>query len=123
MGCVTINVQGIYTWIPQSETGDDNVLKKKRIQGIRKTFKELTIKDNFMFAAVMSDKENCRRLLEMVLGFPVKVVSVDYEYSIAYNPDYKGVRLDVLAADDSDSQYSGGTERDSKAKQVLSQPA
>lgn len=34
MGCVTINVQGIYTWIPQSETGDDNVLKKKRIQGI-----------------------------------------------------------------------------------------
>ena len=72
----------------------------------KKTFKELTIKDNFMFTAVMSDKENCRRLLGMVLGFPVKVVSVDYEYNIMYNPDYKGIRLDVLAVDDDGSQYN-----------------
>ena len=72
----------------------------------KKTFKELTIKDNFMFTAVMSDKENCRRLLGMALGFPVKVVSVDYEYSIMYNPDYKGIRLDVLAVDDNSSQYN-----------------
>ena len=72
----------------------------------KKTFKELTIKDNFMFTAVMSDKENCRRLLGMALGFPVKVVSVDYEYSIMYNPDYKGIRLDVLAVDDGGSQYN-----------------
>ena len=72
----------------------------------KKTFQELTIKDNFMFTAVMSDKENCRRLLGMALGFPVKVVSVDYEYSIMYNPDYKGIRLDVLAVDDSGSQYN-----------------
>ena len=72
----------------------------------KKTFQELTIKDNFMFTAVMSDKENCRRLLSMALGFPVKVVSVDYEYSIMYNPDYKGIRLDVLAVDDGGSQYN-----------------
>ena len=72
----------------------------------KKTFQELTIKDNFMFTAVMSDKENCRKLLSMVLGFPVTVVSVDYEYSIMYNPDYKGIRLDVLAVDDSGSQYN-----------------
>ena len=72
----------------------------------KKAFQELTIKDNFMFTAVMSDKENCRRLLSMVLGFPVKVVSVDYEYSIMYNPDYKGIRLDVLAVDDGGSQYN-----------------
>ena len=72
----------------------------------KKTFQELTIKDNFMFTAVMSDKENCRKLLSMVLGFPVTVVSVEYEYSIMYNPDYKGIRLDVLAVDDDGSQYN-----------------
>ncbi len=72
----------------------------------KKTFQELTIKDNFMFTAVMSDKENCRKLLSMVLGFPVTVVSVEYEYSIIYNPDYKGIRLDVLAVDDDGSQYN-----------------
>ena len=72
----------------------------------KKTFQELTIKDNFMFTAVMSDKENCRKLLSMVLDFPVTVVSVDYEYSIMYNPDYKGIRLDVLAVDDDGSHYN-----------------
>ena len=72
----------------------------------KKAFQELTIKDNFIFTAVMSDKENCRKLLSMVLGFQVTVVSVDYEYSIMYNPDYKGIRLDVLAVDDSGSQYN-----------------
>lgn len=33
----------------------------------KKTLKELTLKDNFMFGAVMSDENNCRRLLEMTL--------------------------------------------------------
>lgn len=33
----------------------------------KKTLKELTLKDNFMFGAVMSDEENCRRLLELLL--------------------------------------------------------
>ena len=34
----------------------------------RKTLKELTIKDNFMFGAVMCVENNCRRLLELVSG-------------------------------------------------------
>ena len=42
----------------------------------RKTLKELTIKDNFMFGAVMCDEKNCRRLLELVLGFPIERVEV-----------------------------------------------
>ena len=79
--------------------------KGKNETNARKAFRELTIKDNFMFAAVMSDKENCRRLLEMVLGFPVKEVTVHYEYSMAYHFDYKGVRLDVLAIDKDDNHY------------------
>lgn len=33
----------------------------------RKTLQDLTIKNNFMFGAVMIDEENCRLLLERVL--------------------------------------------------------
>lgn len=31
----------------------------------------LTIKNNFMFAAVMMEEENCRKLLELALEFPI----------------------------------------------------
>ena len=33
----------------------------------QKKLKELTIKDNFMFGAVMMQKENCKELLELIL--------------------------------------------------------
>lgn len=63
----------------------------------RKQLKELTIKDNFMFGAVMMEEENCRRFLELALGFPIERVEVSKEKSIVYHPEYKGVRLDVYA--------------------------
>ena len=37
----------------------------------RKTLQDLTIKDNFLFGAVMSVEENCKGFLEMVLGFSI----------------------------------------------------
>ena len=40
-----------------------------------KYFQELTIKDAFMFAAVMSDEEKCQKLLEMALN--MKIASKD----------------------------------------------
>lgn len=71
-----------------------------------KTLKELTIKDNFMFGAVMMDEENCRRLLELTLGFPIARVVVSKEKSIVFNPEYKGVRLDIFAKDESNTHYN-----------------
>ena len=72
----------------------------------RKTLKELTIKDNFMFSAVMCDENNCRRLLELVLGFPIERVEVSKEKSMIYHPEYKGVRLDVYAKDENHTHYN-----------------
>lgn len=72
----------------------------------KKTLKELTLKDNFMFGAVMSDEKNCRRLLEMVLEFPIARVEVSKEKSIVYHPEYKGVRLDVYAKDENNTHYN-----------------
>ena len=38
----------------------------------RKTLQELTLKDNFLFAAVMMEQENCKRLLELALGLEIQ---------------------------------------------------
>lgn len=73
---------------------------------MKKTLSELTIKDNFVFGAVMCEEANCRRLLEMVLEFPIERVEVNKEKSIVYHPEYKGVRLDVYAKDENNTHYN-----------------
>ena len=72
----------------------------------RKTLQDLTIKDNFMFGAVMSDENLCRDFLELVLGFKIHSVTVSKEKSIIYHPEYKGVRLDVVAEDENRTHYN-----------------
>ena len=68
--------------------------------------RELTIKDDFMFGAVMSDPENCRELLEMILGISIDRIEVSKEKSMVYHPEYKGVRLDVYARDEKNTCYN-----------------
>ena len=72
----------------------------------RKTLQDLTIKDNFLFGAVMSVEENCKGFLEMVLGFSIAQVVVSKEKSIVYHPDDKGVRLDIYAEDENHTHYN-----------------
>ena len=74
--------------------------------GKRKTLNELTLKENFMFSAVMiTEPENCRHLLEMALDIKIERVEVDREKSLIYNPEYRGVRLDVYASDEKHTHY------------------
>lgn len=82
----------------------------------RKTLQELTLKDNFMFGAVMCEEEYCRRLLELILDIPIDHVEVSKEKSIVYHPEYKGVRLDVYAKDEMGTRYN-------VEMQAVSQPA
>lgn len=74
--------------------------------GRQKRLQDLTIKDNFMFGAVMSIEENCIAFLEMVLGFPIEKVVVSKERSMIYNPEYRGVRLDIYARDEKHTHYN-----------------
>lgn len=67
---------------------------------MKKTFQELTIKDPFMFAATMSDEEQCKAFLEIVLEMEIAQVFVITEKTIAYHPEYHGIRLDVLAVEE-----------------------
>lgn len=67
---------------------------------------DLPFKNNFMFCAVMSRENVCREFLEMLLGFPIEEVQVDYEKSILYHPEYKSVRLDIMARDEKHRRYN-----------------
>ena len=54
---------------------------------MRKTYQELEFKDAFMFAAVMSDAESCRGVLERILGIPIRKVMVHAEHVLFVNPE------------------------------------
>ena len=72
----------------------------------KKTLRDLTLKNNFMFGAVMADEENCRRFLELALGVSIERVEVSKEQSLIYRPEYRGVRLDVYARDAENTRYN-----------------
>lgn len=59
----------------------------------RKTLKDLTIKDNFMFGVVMCNEDLCRQLLELILGFAIERVEVSKEKCVIYHSMGKGGRL------------------------------
>lgn len=63
---------------------------------MKRTFQELTIKDPFMFSAVMSDEKQCRTLLSIILKMKILHVTIITEKTLVYHPEYRGVRLDVL---------------------------
>jgi len=73
--------------------------------GNRRKFQDLTIRDNFMFAAVMMHKDICKKFLEMLLGIKIREVAISYEKCLIYNPECKGVRLDVYASDEKNTRY------------------
>lgn len=51
----------------------------------KNALQDLPFKNNFMFCAVMSRENVCREFLEMLLGFPIEEVQVDYEDSLIQN--------------------------------------
>ena len=48
----------------------------------KKTLEELVFHDDFMFAAVMMDAENCRCFLERVLEIQIERVEIMVSFSI-----------------------------------------
>ena len=58
-----------------------------------------------MFAAVMMFHDNCKKFLEMLLRIQIRKIVISYEKSLIYNPECKGVRLDVYANDENNTRY------------------
>ena len=72
----------------------------------RRHFQSLTIRNNFMFSQVMNKGDNCKKFLEMVLGFPIDHVKIDYEKNLFFHPDFHGIRLDIYAKDENNTHYN-----------------
>ena len=77
-------------------------LTKKQKQEIRK----LNLFNDFIFAKIMSNKDNCKHLLELILEKKISYIeTVDYQKTIKSLIDAKGVRLDVYVKDDEEKSY------------------
>lgn len=72
----------------------------------KRCLSDLTIKNDFMFGAVMINPENCKEFLERALEIEIDHVDVSREKSMVYHPDYKGIRLDVYAKDENNTCYN-----------------
>ena len=59
-----------------------------------------------MFAAVMMDEDNAKGIIERAIGIEIDHLEVVYEKSIIYNPEYKGVRLDVYARGEENTRFN-----------------
>lgn len=51
---------------------------------IKRKFKELTIRDNFIFAPVMMQKDKCKQFLEMLLGIEIERIAISCEKTLIY---------------------------------------
>ena len=53
----------------------------------KKTLEELVFHDDFMFAAVMMDAENCRCFQERVVEIRIERVEISAEHGFFFNPE------------------------------------
>ena len=81
--------------------------QKQRKPRRRKTFEELTITDDFMFGAVFSAPDKCKKLLEEILG--IKIARIEYpqrQKVMDFSYDSKSIRLDIYVEDEQQTVYN-----------------
>ena len=61
--------------------------------------KSLTFKDAFLFGVAMCNEEVCRGVPEQALEAEIEQIFIDKEKCIIYNPEYRGIRLDIIVKD------------------------
>lgn len=83
---------------------------------VRKKFRDLDLKDAFLFAAAMQDPEICRMVLEIILGKTIPEVKVHTEHSLLFSSDLRSVRLDVYANDTMEVTYNVEMQNDEKGE-------
>ena len=77
------------------------------MQDLATKFANLTIQSDFIFKKVMSRKRICKHLLEELLQ--IEIADINYiEAEKTIDPDYssRGIRLDIIVADDKNTHYN-----------------
>ncbi len=71
-----------------------------------KSYEELELSDDFMFAKVMQNKALCKELLELIMDFPIAdIVYLEEQKTLDVAANAKSVRMDVYAADENQTIY------------------
>ncbi len=88
-------------------------------------FQNLNLSNAFLFAAAMTEPENCRLMLEMILGREISdagSLKVHTEHMVFFNTDYKSVRLDVYISENSaESEVEYDVEMQASAEGAIAQ--
>lgn len=72
-----------------------------------KKFQELNLSDDFMFAAVMTDEEILKPVIEKVLDMRISEIQiVQPQRVIDIEPESRGIRIDIFADDGDRNRYS-----------------
>jgi predicted transposase/invertase (TIGR01784 family) len=77
-------------------------------QTARKTkidFDKIGIKDDIMFSTVLGNPEDCRELLQRILGIVIVEIKIVQEQKTIKNGLAKGVRLDIYVKDEQKNAY------------------
>ena len=72
----------------------------------RKKFKDLNLSNAFLFAAALADEEICGIVLELILGRTFEKIHVRTEHTVLFSSDFRSVRFDVYAKDETDINYN-----------------
>ena len=87
--------------------GDNYTQMMHNSENFHDVYQKLNLSDDFLFSKVMQDEEILRLLLEKILNFSIRKVSiVQYQRVMEIDPEAHGIRLDVYANDEGGTRYS-----------------
>ena len=74
---------------------DDSIHLAERID-----FDSITLKNDVMFSSVFREPDNCKELLQRILGFEInEIIIAEDQKNIKAKPWSKGIRLDIYVKD------------------------
>ncbi|MDO4921619.1 MAG: Rpn family recombination-promoting nuclease/putative transposase [Phascolarctobacterium sp.] len=86
-------------------------------------FEDLTIQNNFLFQQVMKNQRICKRLIEELLN--IKIAKLSYplaEQTIETGVDSRGIRLDIIVADENHTHYNLEMQVENRKSQDTGEP-
>lgn len=90
----------------QKPPGNEGCMVRKDLVKDQKWLEKIQIKNDVVFCTVFLDEEDCRELLQRILGMHiVKLKVVLNQKTIQNNIFQKGTRLDIYAEDDKGNMY------------------
>ena len=83
-------------------------------------WRELSLRDNFLFQKVMRNKRLCKKLIEKILQIKIRDITYpEEEKTIQMGMDIKSIRLDVYVEDDKGTVYDLEMQTTAGPKQEL----